>query len=81
MDTVDIIIFALPVALAALIIFSAPTSLEKANARRAAKGRAALTENEYQQKLKRERIISFAILGVAFVIANTGRILISHMFG
>lgn len=66
----DIVITAFPLVFFMIIIFAAPISLEKTNAKRVSKGKQALTEDEFQRMVKRERIIGAIILAVAFVIAT-----------
>ncbi|MCL1882146.1 MAG: hypothetical protein FWF81_00110 [Defluviitaleaceae bacterium] len=65
----DIAIISLPMILTFLFIFSAPISLEKTNAKRIAKGKSALSEEEFQSKIKKERIIGAIILATCYVIA------------
>jgi Flp pilus assembly protein TadB len=60
---------ALPMIITYIIIFTSPVSMEKENAKRAAKGKPALTEAGYQKNVKTSRIIAAIILAVSWVIA------------
>jgi hypothetical protein len=53
-----------------IIIILLPISLEKTNAKRAAKGKPALTEDEFTRMVKIERIIAAIILAAGFIIAT-----------
>lgn len=69
MDFTDIMIITVPFLVAIFIILSSTTGIEDENKKRTAKGEPALTENEYQRKIKNSRVMACIILVVSFVIA------------
>ncbi|MCL1918318.1 MAG: hypothetical protein FWG14_08385 [Peptococcaceae bacterium] len=52
-----------------IIVFSQPDGLEKVNSKRSAKGKSELTADEYQRKVKNDRILSCIILAVGYTIS------------
>ena len=72
----DIALTLLPIAFIIIIAFGLPTSLEKTNSTRSAKGKPTLTEAEFERKVKRERIIAVAIVTACVVIPMIVRAII-----
>jgi len=59
---------AIPLILVASILFSIPSNLEAENAKRAAKGKPAFSEREYQQFISRSRLLCVIIVVVALIV-------------
>jgi len=68
MDTLLYIGF--PVVMICLIMFGMPVSLETENKKRAAKGKPELTEDEFQKKVKKERLIGVIIIVAGMILAQ-----------
>ena len=72
MGTMDML-YLFPMVIIAVILFVAPISLEKTNAKRVAKGKPELTEDEFARMIKRERIISVIILAACLILVTVIR--------
>jgi energy-converting hydrogenase Eha subunit H len=64
------LISAFPIIFALIVIFSQPDGIEKINSKRSVKGKQALTADEYNHKVKRDRIIACIILAVGWIISQ-----------
>ena len=66
-------LYIFPIVIIAVIVLIAPISLEKTNAKRVAKGKPALTEDEFAKITKRDNIISAVILVISLILATVIR--------